>query len=121
MKPQNVEEYINSFAPDIQNRLQTLRALVLQIVPEATESISYGMPAYKTYGKPLIYFAGYEHHIGLYATPSGHEKFKEALSVYKQGKGSVQFPNQESLPIKLIEEIIRFRVAENQAKYNSRK
>lgn len=121
MQATSFQDYIASFSAEVQTRLVQMRSLVVQIAPEATESISYGMPAYKTYGKPLIYFAGYEHHIGLYATPSGHEKFKEALSVYKQGKGSVQFPNQESLPIKLIEEIIRFRVAENQAKYNSRK
>jgi len=121
MQATSFQDYIASFSAEVQTRLVQIRNLVVQIAPEATESISYGMPAYKTYGKPLIYFAGYKHHIGLYATPSGHEKFKEALSVYKQGKGSVQFPNQESLPIKLIEEIIRFRVAENQAKYNSRK
>ncbi len=121
MQATSFQDFIASFSAEVQTRLVQIRNLVVQIAPEATESISYGMPAYKTYGKPLIYFAGYKHHIGLYATPSGHEKFKEALSVYKQGKGSVQFPNQESLPIKLIEEIIRFRVAENQAKYNSRK
>ncbi len=121
MKPATVEAYISSFAPPIQDRLQTLRALVVQTAPEATESIAYGMPAYKTLGKPLIYFAGYEHHIGFYATPSGHEQFKEALSVYKQGKGSVQFPNNKPLPLQLIKEIVLFRVAENQSKYNSRK
>ncbi|MBS7788177.1 DUF1801 domain-containing protein [Flavobacterium sp. CYK-55] len=121
MKPTTVQAYISTFAPAIQSRLLTLRTLVLKIAPEATESISYGMPAYKTLGKPLIYFAGYERHIGLYATPSGHEQFKEALSVYKQGKGSVQFPNNEPLPLGLIEKIILFRVDENQTKYNSRK
>ncbi len=49
------------------------------------------MPAYKLNGKPLVYFAGYENHVGLYATPSGHAAFEKELSEYKQGKGSVQF------------------------------
>ena len=75
-----------------------------------------GMPPYKTYGKPLVYFAGYKNHIGLYATPSGHQEFEKELASYKQGKGSVQFPIGE-LPIDLIRRIVAFRVKENDAKY----
>ena len=63
------------------------------------------MPGYKYLGKPLVYFAGYENHIGFYATPTGHDAFKKALSVYKQGKGSVQFPLSEKLPLDLIKKI----------------
>ena len=74
------------------------------------------MPAYKTNGKPLIYFAAFKNHIGLYATPSGHTHFADALSQYKQGKGSVQFPNEQPLPLDLIAEIIAFRVEENASK-----
>lgn len=121
MKPQTVQAYMSAFPAQIQERLHQLRALIIEYAPDAAESISYGMPAYKTFGKPLIYFAAYEHHLGLYATPSGHEQFKEALSAYKQGKGSVQFRHDEPLPLKLIADIIQFRVQENQTKYNSRK
>ncbi|MFN7099857.1 MAG: iron chaperone [Flavobacterium sp.] len=60
------------------------------------------MSAYKTYGKPLVYFAGFKNHIGFYATPTGHEAFSEALSKYKQGKGSVQFPLNQTIPYDLI-------------------
>lgn len=79
----------------------------------ATEEIVYGMPGYKTNGKPLVYFAGYKNHIGFYATPSGHEAFQKELSKYKQGKGSVQFPLNQPIPFDLIEQIVRFRVDEN--------
>lgn len=79
----------------------------------ATEEIVYGMPGYKTNGKPLVYFAGYKNHIGFYATPSGHEAFQKELSKYKQGKGSVQFPLNQTIPFDLIEQIVRFRVEEN--------
>jgi uncharacterized protein YdhG (YjbR/CyaY superfamily) len=75
--------------------------------------MSYGMPGYKLNKKPLVYFAGYKNHIGFYATPSGHSHFQEQLSRYKQGKGSVQFPLNEEMPYDLIEEMVRFRVAEN--------
>jgi uncharacterized protein YdhG (YjbR/CyaY superfamily) len=108
-----VDEYISGFPKEIKARLKLIRKVIKENAPEADESMAYGMPAYKTNKKPLVYFAGYEKHIGFYATPSGHEKFKKKLSVYKQGKGSVQFPLDEPLPIDLIVEIVKFRVKEN--------
>ena len=104
-----VDAYINAFPPEVQLPLNRIRMIVKKSVPEAVESISYGMPAYKLKGKPLIYFAGYKNHIGLYATPSGHEAFAKELSKYKQGKGSVQFPLAEEIPFELIERIVLFR------------
>jgi uncharacterized protein YdhG (YjbR/CyaY superfamily) len=74
------------------------------------------MPAYKLNGKPLVYFAAYKKHIGFYATPSGHEKFAQELSKYKQGKGSVQFPTAQPVPLDLIKRIVEFRVQENLTK-----
>jgi uncharacterized protein YdhG (YjbR/CyaY superfamily) len=110
---ETVASYLAKFPEASQKRMQQIRALILEKAPEVKESISYGMPAYKTNGKPLIYFAAFKNHIGLYATPSGHTHFADALSQYKQGKGSVQFPNEQPLPLDLIAEIIAFRVEEN--------
>ena len=112
-----VDQYISKFPSEVQADLSALRELVLSAAPKALESISYGMPTYKTHGKPLVYFAGYKNHIGLYATPSGHSEFEKELSQYKQGKGSVQFPIGE-LPIDLIKKIIAFRETENEEKYS---
>jgi uncharacterized protein YdhG (YjbR/CyaY superfamily) len=109
-----VDTYINTFPPEVQNHLRKIHALIREIAPDATEAMAYGMPGYKTHGKPLIYFAGYKNHIGLYALPSGHEAFAAELAGYKQGKGSVQFPIDKPIPFELIERIIRFRYAENQ-------
>jgi uncharacterized protein YdhG (YjbR/CyaY superfamily) len=111
-----VEDYIASFPKDIQEVLIKMRKTILEKAPEAVEFISYGMPCYKTNGKPLVYFAGYQNHIGFYATPTGHLKFSEELSKYKTGKGSVQFPINQPLPIDLIERIVEFRVNENKSK-----
>jgi uncharacterized protein YdhG (YjbR/CyaY superfamily) len=105
-----VDEYISKFPAETQFYLNTMRDLILKNAPEAEERISYGMPAYKMRGIPLVYFAGYKNHIGFYATPEGHETFKDALSIYKQGKGSVQFPLKEKLPVDLIAKIVRFKV-----------
>ena len=111
-----VDSYIATFPPATQKLLQQIRETILNAAPQAEESISYGMPAYKLSGKPLLYFAGYKKHIGLYALPSGHEAFAEELNKYKKGKGSVQFPVNEPLPLDLIERIVKFRKEENLSK-----
>ncbi|WP_346858247.1 DUF1801 domain-containing protein [uncultured Draconibacterium sp.] len=109
----NVDEYIAGFPEEIQTRLKLIRQTIKEHAPEAVESILYGMPAYKTFKKPLVYFAAFAKHIGFYATPTGHDKFEEELAKYKRGKGSVQFPHNKELPINLIEEMVQFRVNEN--------
>lgn len=114
---EEVEEYINTFPIEIQKIAQEIRNIIKNEAPDCVESISYGMPAYKTFGKPLVYFAAYKNHIGLYATPSGHTQFSEALSKYKQGKGSVQFPLDAPIPYELIRKIVAFRVKENMEKF----
>ncbi|MNT51516.1 hypothetical protein D3C72_1884830 [compost metagenome] len=70
------------------------------------------MPAYHFKGKPLVYFGGFQKHIGFYATPTGHSQFEAQLASYKQGKGSVQFPLQQPIPYELIGKIVEYRVAE---------
>jgi uncharacterized protein YdhG (YjbR/CyaY superfamily) len=111
-----VDEYIAGYPKDVQKLLKQIRSIIFETAPETIESISYGMPAYKLAGKPLVYFAGYENHIGFYATPNGHKKFAKELSKYKQGKGSVQFPIDKPLPLELISKIVKFRVKENIAR-----
>lgn len=83
--PDSVISYIANFPVDTQQILEEIRSIILRCAPDADESISYGMPAYKTNKRPLVYFAGYPKHIGFYATPTGHSEFAEQLSTYKQG------------------------------------
>lgn len=111
-----VEKYIDQFPAKVQDILIKLRQLIKKNAPQAEELLSYGMPAYKTNKKPLVYFAAFKNHIGFYATPSGHSEIKEELSVYKQGKGSVQFPLDRPIPYDLIERIVNYRVSENNLK-----
>jgi uncharacterized protein YdhG (YjbR/CyaY superfamily) len=108
-----VDEYIATFPTDIQSLLNEVRSAIRNNAPDAVECISYGMPAYKINGKPLVYFAAFQNHIGFYATPSGHSEFNHELSMYKQGKGSVQFPVNKPIPLDLIKRIVEFRVHEN--------
>ncbi len=108
----DIDDYISIQTPEVQILLEQMRQTIKKAAPEAEEVISYNMPAFKYHGM-LVYFAAYKNHIGFYATPTGHSEFEAELSVYKQGKGSVQFPLSQSLPWDLISRIVKFRVKEN--------
>ncbi|MBE0633331.1 DUF1801 domain-containing protein [Candidatus Bathyarchaeota archaeon] len=113
---ETIEEYIITFPDDVQKILEKMRQIVRKAAPEASEAISYRMPTFKLNGKNLVHFAAFKNHIGFYPIPSGIEAFREELSPYKQGKGSVQFPLDKSIPYDLVEEIVKYRVKENNAK-----
>ncbi len=106
----NIDEYISKFPPSTVKILQQVRITVRNGAPKAEETISYGMPAFRYKGRIIIYFAGYKNHIGLYATPVAHKVFQKELSVYKQGRGSVQFPIDQPMPLDLIKRIVKFKV-----------
>lgn len=113
----SVAEYIEKAPAEVRERLAIIRKIIKENAPEASEHILYGMPAYKTFKKPLVYFAAHKNHIGFYATPTGNIAFAKDLKGYKTGKGSIQFPLSEPLPIDLITRIVKFRVDENSAKF----
>ncbi|MEY2195029.1 iron chaperone [Neobacillus sp. BF23-41] len=108
----SIDEYIQQFPPDVQEKLNTLRKVIKESAPDAEEKISYQMPTFALRGN-LVHFAAYKNHIGFYPTSSGIAAFKDELSQYKGAKGSVQFPIEKPLPYILISEIVKFRVAEN--------
>jgi uncharacterized protein YdhG (YjbR/CyaY superfamily) len=110
--PQSVDEYIASCPEEIQGRLKELRLAIKKAAPATEEKISYRMPAYTLKGM-LLYFAAHTNHIGFYPMTTAIVAFKEELSSYKTAKGSIQFPNDKPLPLKLIAEMVKFRVKEN--------
>lgn len=120
LKAKSVDEYIAAFPKKTQAFLKQMRTTIKKAAPTSEEVISYNMPGYKLQGV-LVYFAGYENHIGFYATPTGNSAFEKELSVYKTGKGSVQFPLDKPLPIALITKIVKYRVKQNQLKTLTKK
>ena len=118
--PRNVDEYIAGFPEEVQVKLEKLRATIKAAAPEAEEKISYQMPTFALKGN-LVHFAAYEHHIGFYPASSGIEQFKAELSIYKGGKGSVQFPLDQPIPYDLIRKIVSFRVKENISRAEAKK
>lgn len=107
-----IDNYISEFSGDIKARLQEVRQIIRNLALEAEEKISYGIPTFTFQNSNLVHYAAYSNHIGFYPTPVAAEEFKEELSKYKCGKGSVQFPYTEKLPIDLIEKIVKFRMEE---------
>ena len=113
--PEDIDEYIADFPRDVQRLLKQIRAAIKRAAPDAEEAIKYRMPTF-VLNENLVHFAGYKNHIGFYPTPSAITAFQKELSQYKGAKGSVQFPLDQPLPLKLIEKIVKFRVAEVRAK-----
>jgi uncharacterized protein YdhG (YjbR/CyaY superfamily) len=110
--PQDIDEYIAGFPDDIQEILQEIRLTIRQAAPEAKEAIKYRMPTFVLNGN-LVHFAAFKNHIGFYPTPTGIGAFQDELSLYKGGKGSVQFPLDQPIPYDLIRRIVEFRVRES--------
>jgi uncharacterized protein YdhG (YjbR/CyaY superfamily) len=107
-----IDDYIAVCPADVRETLTELRNVIKKAAPKAEEKISYQMPAFAQKGI-LVYFAAQKNHIGFYPTSSGVEAFKKELSAYSTSKGVVRFPYGKPLPLKLISEIVEFRVIEN--------
>jgi uncharacterized protein YdhG (YjbR/CyaY superfamily) len=114
--PQTIDAYIAAFPPEVQAILEQIRMTIREAVPDAQETISYGMPTFTLNGRYLLYFAAYKKHIGLYPAPIGVEEFQEAVSRYGAGKGTLKFPLDQPMPLDLLHTIVQFRAREQAAK-----
>lgn len=119
-KPKGVDAYIAAFPPTVRARLKAVRKAVRAAAPEAEETLSYGIPAYKQQGI-VVYFAAHTGHIGLYPAPRSAPGFKRELAKYGGGKGTVQMLHNEPIPLDLIERIVRYRVDANLKRATARK
>jgi uncharacterized protein YdhG (YjbR/CyaY superfamily) len=116
LKAADIDSYIATFPPAIRARLRKIRTAIRRAAPDAREKISYRIPTFALCGN-LVHFAAFEHHIGFYPAASGVKKFARELGAYRFAKGSVQLPHDRPLPLDLIAAIVRFRRAENLARY----
>lgn len=101
------DEYAKRFPEDVQARLRKMRETIRKAAPEATETISYKMPAFRL-KRILAWFAAHANHIGFYPGAAAIAAFEKELSPYKSAKGSVQFPFDEPIPVALIEKIVKY-------------
>jgi uncharacterized protein YdhG (YjbR/CyaY superfamily) len=109
----SIDEYIASRPESVRPILERVRRTIKEAVPEAEETISYQMPAYKLRGRAVLYFAGWKEHYSLYpSTARLTVAFKTELKSYEVAKGTIRFPLSEPVPVKLIEGIAKFRAME---------
>lgn len=118
--PKDMDEYIAGFSKDIQKILEQIRATVKIAAPDAEETIKYAMPTFTLNGN-LVYFAAFRNHIGFYPVPTRNKAFEKEFSVYKTGRGSIQFPLDQPMPLSLITKIVKFRIKENLEKARAQK
>jgi uncharacterized protein YdhG (YjbR/CyaY superfamily) len=107
-----IDEYIAKFPVNVQSILEELRRAIRESAPEAEETISYQMPAFKLNGI-VVWLAAYKNHIGFYPKTSAIEEFKPELSDYEVSKGTIRFPLDKQIPLDLVKKIVRYRVKEN--------
>jgi uncharacterized protein YdhG (YjbR/CyaY superfamily) len=115
-KPTTIDEYITGFPPEVQAVLEEVRGTIRAAVPEAEETISYGIPTYKLNGRYVIYFAGYKKHVSVYPAPIGVEEFKEELAAYASGQGTAKFRLDRPIPFDLIIRMTQYNLKENLAR-----
>jgi uncharacterized protein YdhG (YjbR/CyaY superfamily) len=119
-KATDINDYVSQFPAEVQAVLEKVRATIRHAAPDATEKISYMMPAFKQHGI-LVYFAAWKNHIGLYPPISGDKPLEQAVARYAGPKGNLQFPLDEPIPYDLIERIVRLRVKQDTAKAEAKR
>jgi uncharacterized protein YdhG (YjbR/CyaY superfamily) len=120
IQPTDIDGYISQFPADVQAVLRDVRAAIRRAAPDAEETISYRMPAFRQHGI-LVYFAAWKSHIGLYPPITGDEAVEKAVARYAGPKGNLQFPLAEPMPLALIERVVRLRVKQDTAKAAARR
>lgn len=109
------DDFIAKYPDDVQAILQKIRQTIRDVAPDAKEKISYGIPTFVLNGKNLVHFSAYEKHIGFYPGSAPIKEFEKELTGYKTSKGTIQFPLNQPIPLKLIEKITKHCVDEQLA------
>lgn len=107
-----IDEYIASFPQETRKILENIRGTIRKAAPDATEAMAYGLPTFRLKGN-LVHFGAFKDHVGFYPAPSGIQAFKDELTRYQTGKGTLQFPISEPIPYDLIAKVTKHRVEES--------
>jgi uncharacterized protein YdhG (YjbR/CyaY superfamily) len=117
----SVDEYMASKPETVRTALTRVRATLRKAMPGADEVISYNMPTYRMNGEAVLLFAGWKRHYSLYAASDAIvAAFRKELAPYEIQKGTISFPLNEPVPVKLIERIAKFRAAETAERTKSK-
>lgn len=108
----DIDGYIASQSDDVKDKLVKLRQTIQKAAPDATEAISYQMPAFKYYGM-LAYFAAFKNHYSLFISPKIIESFKDQLKEFETSKGTIRFPKEKPVPVRLVTKIVKSAAGQN--------
>jgi uncharacterized protein YdhG (YjbR/CyaY superfamily) len=110
--PAAVEAYLAALPATARAEVEAVRARIRAVVPEATESISYGIPTFSLGGRHLIYVAAWKQHFSIYPVPRGDVALQAALAPYEAGRGTLKFAYGTAIPDGLVERIVRALITE---------
>jgi uncharacterized protein YdhG (YjbR/CyaY superfamily) len=116
----NIDGYISAFPPEVQAILERIRETVHNAAPNAEETISYQIPAFRLHGI-IVYFAAFRNHIGFHPPVSGDLRLEKAIAPYAGEKGNLRFPLSQPIPYALIGRIVKLRVKQNLARASAKR
>lgn len=109
---ESVDDYIASFPPEVQTKLQAARSTIQAAVPGAQESISYAIPTFSIAGRPVVYLSGWKKHLSIYPVPELDESIEPKVTPYLSGKSTAKFPLGKPIPYELITALVERLVAQ---------
>ncbi|MBV6450184.1 MAG: hypothetical protein MHPDNHAH_00905 [Anaerolineales bacterium] len=118
---QSIDEYIAACPEQSQAYVQKIRETIRSAAPKAKERISYQLACFELNGKNLVHFGGWKSHVSMYPIPSGTKEFTKEIAQYADGKGTIKFPLDKPLPLRLIRQVVKLRIKENLEYENAKK
>ncbi len=101
-----VDTYLAALTPDVRAPLETLRQTIRGVLPDAEEVISYGVPALKSAGRVVVFYAGWKSHLSLYPIPEVDAETEKLIGPYRAGKGTLRFALDKPLPVELVVSVV---------------
>ncbi len=102
----SVDSYLAALAPGVRGPLEALRQTIRGVLPDADEVISYGIPAFKSDGRVIVYYAGWKSHLSLYPIPEVDGETEALIGPYRAGKGTLQFALDKPVPVNVVERVV---------------
>lgn len=109
----SIKKYIENAPLQSREKLREIYSIASGELPDSEEVISYQIPCFRKDGKNIIYFAGWKKHVSIYPIPSGDAEYRDVIKPFVAGRGTLKFPLDKPLPVKIIKDTLKFRLRES--------